>query len=126
MPPAMVMFDIDGTLVRRAGPHHRQALVDAVRDVMGIETTTDGIPVQGMLDPDILTVMMLNAGVDPPEIRRAMPEAIERAQERYLPSVPDLQDKTCPGARELLEELRRREILLALVTGNLTRIGWRK
>jgi phosphoglycolate phosphatase-like HAD superfamily hydrolase len=123
---ALVLFDIDGTLIRRAGPHHRQALVDAVRDVTGLETTTEGIPVQGMLDPDILTVMMLNAGSDPVDIRRAMPALIERAQEVYIPSVPDLQDKACPGARELLDELARREILLALVTGNLTRIGWRK
>jgi phosphoglycolate phosphatase len=53
--PALVLFDIDGTLVRRAGPHHRQALVDAVRRVTGLETSTDGIPVHGMLDPDILT-----------------------------------------------------------------------
>jgi phosphoglycolate phosphatase len=126
MPPALVLFDIDGTLVRRAGPHHRQALVDAVRDISGLETTTEGIPVQGMLDPDILTVMMLNAGSSPADIRHALPAIIERAQEVYFPSVPDLQDKTCPGARELLEELARREILLALVTGNLTRIGWRK
>ena len=126
MPPALVLFDIDGTLVRRAGPHHRQALVDAVRDITGMETTTEGIPVQGMLDPDILTMMMLNAGAGPEQIRRALPRIIERAQEVYVPSVPDLQDKTCPGARELLEELARREILLALVTGNLTRIGWRK
>src|ERR1022692_2788549 len=39
--PALVLFDIDGTLVRRAGPHHRQALVDAVRRVTGLETSTD-------------------------------------------------------------------------------------
>ena len=80
LPPALVLFDIDGTLVRRAGPHHRQALVDAVRDVAGLESTTEGIPVQGMLDPDILTVMLLNAGVDPPEIRRAMPALIISAR----------------------------------------------
>ena len=41
--------------MRRAGPHHRQALVDAVRQVTGLDTTTEGIPVHGMLDPDILT-----------------------------------------------------------------------
>src|SRR5512144_2794322 len=115
LPPALVLFDIDGTLVRRAGPHHRQALVDAVRAVIHIETTTDGIPVQGMLDPDILTMMLLNAGVDPPDIRRAMPALIEHAQSLYIQNVPDLQDKTCPGARELLEDLRSQQILLALV-----------
>ena len=126
MAPGLVLFDIDGTLVRRAGPHHRQALVDAVRAVTSIETTTEGIPVQGMLDPDILELMMLNAGMEPAAVRLAIPEIIERAQDLYTPSVPDLRDKTCPGARELLDELRRREVLLALVTGNLTRIGWRK
>jgi beta-phosphoglucomutase-like phosphatase (HAD superfamily) len=58
------LFDIDGTLVRRAGPHHRQALVDAVRQVTGAETTTEGIPVHGMLDPDILAWMMRAAAFD--------------------------------------------------------------
>jgi phosphoglycolate phosphatase-like HAD superfamily hydrolase len=37
-----------------------------------------------------------------------------------------LRDKHCPGVRPLLERLTRRGILLGLVTGNLTRIGWRK
>ena len=60
---ALVLFDIDGTLVRRAGPHHREALVHGIRRVTGLETTTDGIPVQGMLDPDILTLMMRQAGL---------------------------------------------------------------
>jgi phosphoglycolate phosphatase len=79
-----------------------------------------------MLDPDILTSMMLNAGADPRDIRRSMHAMIERAQSLYIGSVPDLRDKSCPGARELLDELRRREVLLALVTGNLTTIGWKK
>jgi phosphoglycolate phosphatase-like HAD superfamily hydrolase len=97
-----------------------------VRDVTGLESTTDGIPVQGMLDPDILTTMMRASGMQNGEIVRVMPAVIERAQEVYIPSVPDLRDKACPGARGLLEELGRRDVLLALVTGNLTRIGWHK
>ena len=42
--PALVLFDIDGTLLRRAGPHHRTALIDAIHRVTGVRTTTDGIP----------------------------------------------------------------------------------
>jgi phosphoglycolate phosphatase len=122
----LILFDIDGTLVRRAGPHHRQALVDAVRQVTGVETTTEGIPVHGMLDPDILTQMMLADGLDETQIRAAMPAIVEAAQELYQSSVPDLRDKTCPGVTPLLDHLRERGVLLALVTGNLTRIGWRK
>jgi phosphoglycolate phosphatase len=124
--PALVLFDIDGTLLRRAGPHHRQALVDAVRRVTGLETSTDHIPVHGMLDPDILTRMMRDAGASAAAVRRAMPEVIRLAQHLYGRSVPDLRRKTCPGVRAALYRIVRRGIPLGLVTGNLTRIGWKK
>jgi phosphoglycolate phosphatase len=122
----LVLFDIDGTLIRRAGPHHRQALVDAVRHVTGLDTTTEGIPVHGMLDPDILSRMMDAAGAGRREIHRALPAIFEKAQALYVRRCPDLSDKTCPGVRRLLGRLQRRGIPLGLVTGNLTRIGWRK
>ena len=123
---ALVLFDIDGTLIRRAGPHHRQALVEAVRAVTGLDTTTDHIPVHGMLDPDILTRMMSDAGASGQEIRRHLPSIMQRAQSIYVRSCPDLRRKTCPGVRRLLYGLKRRAIPVGLVTGNLTRIGWRK
>jgi phosphoglycolate phosphatase-like HAD superfamily hydrolase len=124
--PALVLFDVDGTLIRRAGPHHRQALVDAVRRAAGVETTTDGVPVAGMLDPDILTTMMITAGMKPAAIRRAMPEVVRHAQTIYLRTCPNLRNKVCPGVRALLYRLHRRGVVTGLVTGNLTRIGWKK
>lgn len=123
---ALVLFDIDGTLIRRAGPHHRQALVDAVRAVTGREATTDHIPVQGMLDHDILGIMLRQAGLGPKTARGALPAIAERAQSLYLRRCPDLRKKVCPGARALLWRLYRRGIPAGLVTGNLPRIGWKK
>ncbi len=123
---ALVLFDIDGTLIRRAGPHHREALVFAVRKVTGLETTTGGVPVHGMLDPDILARMMTAAGASRKLIREAMPEIVRVAERHYLRNCPLLLRKTCPGARAALERLARRGAALGLVTGNLTRIGWRK
>jgi len=122
----LILFDIDGTLVRRAGPHHRQALVDAVRQVTGLETSTDHIPVHGMLDPDILSRMLRDVGASEAAVRRAMPAIIRRAQQLYVRRVPDLQRKTCPGVRRFLRHLEQSGAVLALVTGNLTRIGWKK
>jgi phosphoglycolate phosphatase len=124
--PALVLFDIDGTLTRRAGPHHRDALVAGIRNVTGLQTTTDGIPVQGMLDPVILTAMMRNAGSSAGFIRESLPAIMHSAERYYLRVCPELRDKHCPGVEPLLQRLTRRGILLALVTGNLTRIGWRK
>ena len=123
---ALVLFDIDGTLVRRAGPHHRAALVEGVRKVAGLKTTTEGIPVQGMLDPDILAIMMRKAGATRARIRETMPEIVRAAERYYLRVCPMLGDSHCPGVPALLERLARHEILLGLVTGNLTRIGWHK
>jgi phosphoglycolate phosphatase len=102
------------------------ALVDAVREVAGLETTTDHIPVHGMLDPDILRTMMADAGASKRLIARTMPEIIEAAQRLYLKTCPDLRRKTCPGVRRLLGRLEKRGVVLALVTGNLTQIGLRK
>src|SRR5579871_2503145 len=112
VPSALILFDIDGTLVRRAGPHHRQALVDAVRAVTGLETSTEHIPVHGMLDPDIITRMLRDAGASLALVRRAMPEIIDRAQRIYVRGVPDLRRKTCPGVRRLLRRLQRDAVLL--------------
>ncbi len=122
----LVLFDIDGTLLCRAGPHHRQVLVDAVERVTGLATTTNGIPVQGMLDPVILTLMMQQAGAPKSRIRRSLPDVMETAQRLYVRRCPDLRKRVCPGVRNLLSRLRRAKIPAGLVTGNLSRIGWQK
>ncbi len=124
--PALALFDIDGTLVRRAGPHHREALIEAIRRVTGIDTSTDGIPLYGMLDPDILREMLTREGASRRLVRQAMPEIIKTAQRVYRRTCPAIERKTCPGVRRLLGRFERHGIAMALVTGNLTRIGWWK
>ena len=123
---ALVLFDIDGTLIRRAGPHHREALVMAIKRVTGVETTTDGIAVQGMLDRDILRLMMRNAGITDVAMRRVMPDILQSAQSIYVRRCPDLRTRVCPGVRMALTRICRRGHVTGLVTGNLTRIGWKK
>ena len=122
----MVFWDIDGTLIRRAGPHHREALIHAVRRVTGLETCVDGIPMHGMLDPQILAAMLRNAGATGALIRRAMPEIERRAQAYYVRGCPSLERKVCPGVRRLLGRLEREGVPMGLVSGNFTRIGWKK
>jgi phosphoglycolate phosphatase len=123
---ALILFDIDGTLMRKAGPDHAEALEDAVRAVTGYEVTLRGVPVAGMLDRDILTALMRAAGMKEREIRAAMPAVVEKAQMLYARRCPDLRRRVCPGVRALLPRLQRRGVVTGLVTGNLSRIGWRK
>lgn len=125
-PASLVLFDIDGTLLRRAGPAHRESLERAIRRVTGVNATTDGIPVAGMLDGDILTRMMSAAGLKSSDIRSSLPDVIQTAMRIYPRRCPDLSRRLCPGVRSFLNGIRRRGAICGLVTGNLSRIGWTK
>lgn len=124
--PGLALFDIDGTLLRRAGPHHREALEEALWQTARLRATTDHIPVQGMLDGDILRWMMRDAGAGAAQIRQLLPLVMRKAQALYVRRCPDLRRKVCPGVRGLLARLSRMEAPMGLVTGNLSRIGWMK
>jgi phosphoglycolate phosphatase len=69
---------------------------------------------------------MRRAGAAPVAIREAMPEILRAAERHYLRVCPALHGKHCPGVEPVLDRLTRHGVLLGLVTGNLTRIGWRK
>jgi len=124
--PLLALFDIDGTLVRRAGSTHRDALVVAVRKALGVETRNDNIALHGKLDHDILMEMMAHAGVARRRAQAALPRICQIAERYYLRRVPDLRRKACPGVRRLLRRLRQRAAVVGLVSGNLSRIGWKK
>jgi phosphoglycolate phosphatase-like HAD superfamily hydrolase len=126
-PHALVLFDIDGTLIRGAGPHHKQALIAGIRQVTGLETHLDGVPTAGMLDRDLIAAMLRGAGASERRIRAWLGEIVAESQRAYVADCPaDLGAFVCPGAREFIQEVSRRGAVLGLVTGNLTAIGWRK
>lgn len=125
--PALVLFDIDGTLTRRIGPHHLETLQESVRKVMRVETDAARIDTAGALDCDILMSLMTGAGITRRAAREALPAVIQMAQRLYTRRCPgDLRRRVCPGVRQLLSRLARRNAVTGLVTGNLSRIGWKK
>jgi len=124
---SLVLFDIDGTLLRNAGAHHKRSLIEGIRRVTGIPTTLDGVPTSGMLDHDLIAYMLRASGCSERRIRRGLKEIILECQSAYLAGCTcDLQANICPGVRETLTELKARGAALGVVTGNLSQIGWRK
>lgn len=127
MGSALVLFDIDGTLVRGAGPHHKLALIEGIRKATGIATHLEGVATAGMLDCDLVTAMLQAADASHHRRRELMARIFEECQDAYEANCPeDLSAFVCPGVREVLAELRRRGTVLGLVTGNLSRIARRK
>lgn len=117
---SLVLFDIDGTLIRGAGPHHKEALIEGIRRATGVSTTLDGVPTQGMLDCDLIRGML---GGDHPSLEQIILEC----EAAYLGNcAPTLRERVCPGVPELLSALRERGAVMGLVTGNLRAIGKKK
>ncbi len=123
----MVLFDIDGTLIRRAGPHHKLALTEAIRIVIRREASLDGVSTQGMLDCDLFRVMLQSLELSDGAFEENLPSLAWEAQQHYIANCPsDLRSSLCPGVVPLLERLRKAGVACGVVTGNLTAIGWKK
>lgn len=122
---SLVLFDIDGTLIRNAGAHHKLALIEGIRRVTGRPTTLDGVPTQGMLDCDLILGML---GSNHPPLERLMWERIiQESEAAYLEDcAPTLRERVCPGVPDLLQALSERYAVMGLVTGNLRAIARKK
>ena len=122
MPPTLLLFDIDGTLLltRGASAHAMRA---AGARVFGETFTFDGISFSGRLDPSIFAEAAARNAVD------AEADHHDRFRETYLReleaalSADTWQPHALPGVHELLGELRGRvargePITLGLLSGN--------
>jgi phosphoglycolate phosphatase len=124
---SLVLFDIDGTLLRGAGAHHKDSLIEGIRRVTGLSTTLDGVPTAGMLDRDLIANMLRKLGHSERRIRMTLHQIMAECQNCYLANCRiDLQRNVCVGVPEFLAQLKARGAVLGLVTGNLSQIGWRK
>jgi phosphoglycolate phosphatase len=124
---SLVLFDIDGTLLRGAGRHHKDALIEGVRRVTGHETTLDGIDTAGMLDRDLIDQLLRGRGTSKRAIRMALNEVMRQCQLSYVENcAADLSTFLCTNVRETLSYLRSHGAALGLVTGNLSDIAWKK
>lgn len=124
---SLVLFDIDGTLLRGAGTHHKSSLIEGIRKVTGFSTTLDDVPTAGMLDRDLIASMLRGAGQSERRIRMALRPIMAECQNCYLANYAiDLRTNVCAGVPEFLSQLIARGAVLGLVTGNLSQIGWRK
>src|SRR5580704_8375735 len=101
MSPTLVLFDIDGTLMRGAGAHHKEALLEGVRRVTGLQASFDGIDTSGKLDMDLIAALL-----GAPAERQLLQEIAHESQRAYLTNCShDLRPFLCRGAGELIEEL---------------------
>ncbi len=118
-PSRLVLFDIDGTLLHSAGCGHAATEL-AITEVFGTLGTLDLVSFAGRTDWGILLEALQPAGITADQIRDSLPR-YDRVLSRTISRIiGDFPVKPCPGAPEVVAELRRSpNVVIGLVTGNM-------
>jgi phosphoglycolate phosphatase len=108
----LVLWDVDGTLVRTAG-HGRFAFEEAFRAVVGREP--EPVDYAGRTDMQIVRMMLGGRRGDLPRILEELAGALELRKEAMRAD-----GYAYPGVPEVLEALHRRDdVIQSLLTGNI-------
>ncbi|MHC4780268.1 MAG: HAD family hydrolase [Planctomycetota bacterium] len=116
----LVLFDIDGTLVR-GGPA-KGAFELAMEIVFGTAGQIGAYDFSGKTDPQIARELLQEAGKTDPEIDAGLEDLWEEYLGELARRLPGHPMTVLPGVRGLLDHLKDREdIALGLLTGNIIR-----
>ena len=120
------LFDIDGTLLNSRDAVHYFAFQHAMRQVLGIEASIEGVPVHGNTDIGILRAVLQRAGMNDAVIDAHMPQIVEHMTAEVRRNREQLNPELCPSIMELIAHLQARGKLLGAASGNLETVGWLK
>lgn len=115
----IILFDIDGTLVRTGGAG-KAAMEAALCEDFGVPHAAKEVPYSGRTDRAIGRDLLIGHGVEPsPANQMRLVEGYLSRLTRYL---REIRGCVCPGIGELLGVLKpRADVLLGLLTGNVLR-----
>jgi phosphoglycolate phosphatase len=119
-PQKLVLFDIDGTLVRMQRGLPRRLFEDMTRAIWNREISLDSFNFAGRTDRAIIAGMARMAGVPDAEHVEHEERAMEWIETELRPRITSETLELLPSVKELLEELVvRDDVVLAVLTGNL-------
>lgn len=120
------LFDIDGTLLNSRDAVHYFSFRHAVKEILGVDASIDGVPVHGNTDVGILRAALRQSGVSDAVIDSRMPKIIATMCSEVERNQDELNPELCPSIVEVISYLQQRGKLLGAASGNLETIGWLK
>ncbi|HWG88210.1 MAG TPA: hypothetical protein VN679_10545, partial [Candidatus Acidoferrales bacterium] len=103
---AAYLFDIDGTLLNSRDAVHYFAFRNAMREVLGIEASIEGVHVHGNTDPGILRAVLRREGMNDAAINAALPAIVDGMCAEVGRNREQLDPELCPTIMDLLQHLR--------------------
>ncbi len=122
----LVLFDIDGTILRSGDPTHARAVRLACQEFFGIDATApipQEVDLSGRTDRRIVVTLLNAYGIPPAESEPRLPELFAFMEDYVAREMGHLRERLLPGIAALLDDLVARDLALGLVTGNLPRIA---
>jgi phosphoglycolate phosphatase len=121
----LILFDIDGTLLKTGDPHHGAAFTHAFESIYGKPVTLDGVPLAGMLDAQIARILFERHGLDEDASSARLVEMMEMMGARYVDALAggSLLERLLPGVTEAVLACLRRDWTAGVLTGNARSVG---
>jgi phosphoglycolate phosphatase-like HAD superfamily hydrolase len=122
---ALLLWDIDGTLLLKASKEHAQAIHAAIKRVYHVAIQDGQVEAAGRTDIAIARSILTLAGVSAERVDQRLLAFRAAAVEEYARRAPrDLSDHLARHVPEVLDELGQRAgVRHSLVTGNLEPIA---
>lgn len=122
----LVLFDIDGTLLRTDGAG-REAMTRTLAAHFDRPFGFDAVSFSGKTDPQIFREILTLAGHTDGEIDAELPALLDAYTETMLAGLTAERITVLPGVPEAVAALARRgDVRLGLVTGNVERVAFAK
>jgi phosphoglycolate phosphatase-like HAD superfamily hydrolase len=124
--PRLLLFDIDGTILLTHGVG-RTMLSGSFAAVLGRQVSVDGVAFSGRTDPEIALEIAQTNGVEECECAAIVEHVLDHYSQSWTTEWERVEVEALPGVLDLLGRLvNESDIHMALVTGNVEPVAWRK
>jgi len=125
---ALVLFDIDGTLLRAGDPAHARAFTEAFEEVYGLPVTLQGVELAGMLDANIARTLFDIHQLDHAHAHALLDQMMNSMGTRYRQAVLEieLRERLLPGVTDAVKACSIRGWETGVLTGNARAVAYAK
>ena len=121
----LALFDVDRTLILGSKLKDDVAFPTALEKVYGVKTNVYIINRHGMTDKSIITKILEKNNIDKKIIDEKMEKCCQILVDVFKKNFEKDEVLALDGVKDFLDELKKQDVLIGLVTGNLEDIAWK-